>query len=284
VPIDSATGAEIAAGAYHSVKTVTKAVGRVVGPAADEVDEALRVYTAFRLRNVYRIVERAEAKQRATGREGDVPPRVAHRVVDDGSYCDDELMVEYLGGLLAGSRSPGGRDDRAATYCSLITSLSTIQIRGHYVLYREWAALLPGRGSTEMGKAEVREKAMLCAPTDAFVRLVDPEGNLGVEAAVHALAGLQRTGLIEDNWGVEARENSTVVRNAPFPHLVRAQPSIVGMELYGWAQGLPGLLASEFIAQAEPFDTNPPVPRLDGAYLPKLADVAGAGSAADGST
>jgi len=58
-------------------------------------------------------------------------------------------MAEYLGGVLAASRSRGGRDDRAIAWSNLVTSLSSVQVRAHFLLYREWAALLRGRSRVD---------------------------------------------------------------------------------------------------------------------------------------
>ena len=111
--------------AEESGKVFSTLMIKMLGPSADEIGEALRRWTSYRVRNVKRIA--AVADRRAQGREGVVPPRLAHTVLEEGSYCDDELMAEYLGGVLAGGRTPSGRDDRAVTWSKLITSMSTLQ-------------------------------------------------------------------------------------------------------------------------------------------------------------
>jgi len=73
---DPIVGAEALIGGAAAIQAVRSAVGRVVGPATDEISAALGRYTAFRLRNVGRIAENADRKAQASGREGDVPPRV----------------------------------------------------------------------------------------------------------------------------------------------------------------------------------------------------------------
>lgn len=90
-------------------------LARVLGPSADAVGQALRRYTEYQLRNVRRIVESADAKSSSLDEGAIANARVAHVVLADGPYCDDELTAHYLGGLLAGSRSPQGRDDRAVS-------------------------------------------------------------------------------------------------------------------------------------------------------------------------
>ncbi|MFC1560903.1 hypothetical protein ACFL4V_00330 [Candidatus Latescibacterota bacterium] len=67
--------------------------------------------------------------------EGQVPPRVLKRVLSDGWFCEDEIMREYYGGVLASSRSTINRDDRGKTYLELLSNLSTYQTRTYYIVY-----------------------------------------------------------------------------------------------------------------------------------------------------
>ncbi len=90
-------------------------------------------------RRLEMIAEKASAKAIEDGRGGTVHLRVAYSILEDGSLCDDELMAKYLGGVLAGSRSPNGRADRAITWCRCIGSMSWLQARAHFLPYREWA-------------------------------------------------------------------------------------------------------------------------------------------------
>jgi hypothetical protein len=116
-----------------------KLIARLLGPAIDEFGSALARSVAYRTRNFGRIAEKASVKAARDEGRGIVHPRVAYSILEDGSLCDDELMAEYLGGVLAGSRSPNGRDDRAITRCRCISGMSALQTRAHFLLYREWA-------------------------------------------------------------------------------------------------------------------------------------------------
>lgn len=96
-----------AAAAY----AIMKAASRVLGPASDEVAESFRRWTAVRVGNTSRIVKNAEAKVADPESPGAVPMRVMMQVAEDGSYSDEGVVVEYLGGVLASSRTEEGRDD-----------------------------------------------------------------------------------------------------------------------------------------------------------------------------
>jgi len=233
---------------------------RVLGTSADAVDEALRRFTAYQLRNVERILQRADAKSRSAEESSSVSLRVAHVLLEDGSYCDDELMADYLGGLLAGSRTPEGRDDRAVAWSKVLTSLSSLQVRAHYLLYREWAARLRTVAVYELGVDAGRMQATMEVASSEFVKFLVAESEVDENDAMsHAIGGLARVGLLEDKY----LYNNDVVR---------VVPSIMGIELYGWAQGLPGLSPRGFASKAQPFDLEDAIPRLSSVIFAKLPE------------
>ena len=235
-------------------------LARVLGLSADAVGEALRRHPEYRLRNVERILEFADAKSGSIDEGAIVNPRVADVVLADGSYCDDELTASYLGGLLAGSRTAEGRDDRAASWSKVVTSLSSLQIRAHYLLYREWAARLRIIGVYELGVEAGRSQATMQISSGEFSKLL--AGNSEVDehdGMSHAIGGLTRVGLLDDN----------VLCNE---ELVRVTPSIAGLELYGWAQGLPGLSPRSFASRARLFDIAEAIPRPNSVRFPRLPE------------
>lgn len=133
------------------------ALRSLLGPAAHEVGEALRRWVEFRLRNVGRVAENAEGKSRALEQQpGTVSVRTAMAVFEAASYSDDELMADYLGGVLASSASPGGRDDRGVTWIAQVSRMSSYALRIHYITTRQretsWSPQIhkrcgrPGRG------------------------------------------------------------------------------------------------------------------------------------------
>lgn len=265
--MDPVTSSALAKAADSASRDARGLLSRVLGPAADEVAEALRRYTAYRVGNVARIAENADRKSR--GLEGQVNPRVAHRVLDDGSYCDDELMVEYLGGLLAGSRTPAGRDDRAIYWTAQVSSMSVLQIRAHYLLYREWASALKGHHEVNFGHTVRAHVAELHTPVDPFTStLRGAESDVPEQEALeHSLSGLYAAGLI-GGWGIGDREGIGR-KESRYEQLLFAQPTSMGAELYGWACGQQGLTASAFVQRATVLD-GPDIERLREVHLPNL--------------
>jgi hypothetical protein len=249
-----------------------KLIARLLGPAIDEFGAALARSVAYRTRNFRRIAEKASVKAIDDGRGGIVHSRVAYSILEDGSLCDDELMAEYLGGVLAGSRSPNGRDDRAITWCRCISGMSWLQARAHFLLYREWAGRLHGRTDLKLGVD--RNPATMHVELNEFTSTLITDTDTPAEDALHhAIIGLVDLGLIEDSYAVGDRSNLSVVyKPSPFEHLLIVTPSIRGIELYGWAQGLPGLTIDKFLTMAKVFAADPPIPRLTKVAFTRLPE------------
>lgn len=228
--MDPLTGAATAKTIDSVGQEGTRLLGRVLGPSADVLGEALAGWTERRMDNVRNIALRADRK--AHGRRGAVNPRVANRILDDGSYVDDEVMAEYYAGILASSKTPDGHDDMGQPWVALVAALSSAQIRLHYVLYRAWAReLFDSPLSLNFG--EGRSQAFLRAEvSDVLVAI----GSLSSDVngvLTHAVTGLVRAGLIADNyrWGAPKNHASRWLAE------LEVVPTPAGMDLYGWAVG-----------------------------------------------
>jgi hypothetical protein len=259
--IGSAAGSE-------SEKAATNLFMRVFGPSADEIGEALRRYTAYKLRNVGKIVESAAAKSSTEPVGGMVNTRVAYVILEEGALCDDDLMANYLGGVLAGGRSRDGRDDRAVAWSRIITGLSSLQIRAHYLLYREWAVLLHGATEKSMQTVNLSKHAMIVDQAEFRDLLVSGSSVDSFTAMAHSIYGLASAGLLGSHYGWSGRTIiDYITHRRPFPVTLQVEPTNTGLELYGWAQGLPGITSFEFPELAQAFDTKPPIPRLSSAKI-----------------
>lgn len=90
---------------------------------------------------------RTAAEAAAGGRALQVSDRVAYRALTEAAVTDDELVADYLGGVIAAS---GPDDDRGTPVVSLISRLSSEQLRLHYLLYRGLRVGLRSEEVTEM--------------------------------------------------------------------------------------------------------------------------------------
>lgn len=240
-------------------KTAGRLVERVLGPAADEIGAFLGGYTRFRLDNLQRMMELAEKKK--AGRTGVISPRVAQRLVEEGSWTDDETMAEYLSGVLASSTSVDGRDDRAVPMSAMITSMSSGQLRAHFVIYRTLIEQL--RNHPEVKPALDRRSLGMYAEWDEFATAIGKPGKATNSEMVHAISGLVRLGLLGDSWKIGTVEVSPEVQEFLRPRgwegFVHVNPSYGGLELYTWALAQPDIHMDQVSDLAEAaFDPDLP--------------------------
>lgn len=108
-------------------------LNRVLGPTADYLGSELKEFAERRLKNIKTIFEKADSR---LGSEsvGKVPPRVLKEILDEGSFCDDEISQEYYAGILSSSKSDNN-DDRGVALAKTLNNLSRFQIFGHYFIY-----------------------------------------------------------------------------------------------------------------------------------------------------
>ncbi len=89
-----------------------KIIEKLLGPTAEYIGEGAKEWTAKRVENVKYIFSIAATKLgEKINENGTVSPKVLKGILNDGSYCDDKLVLEYFGGVLASSRSNISRDD-----------------------------------------------------------------------------------------------------------------------------------------------------------------------------
>ena len=103
-----------------------------MGPAADELGKDLKdlykVGWERLLAYAYRKIKNPD-----DGKQANL--RVAQDVLLNGALANDEVCAEYFAGILASSRSENGIDDSNIQYSSVIRSLSSSQLRLHYLIY-----------------------------------------------------------------------------------------------------------------------------------------------------
>ena len=94
--------------------------------------------------------------------------RVASNVFRSAVYTNEQVSREYLSGILASSNSAGGQDDSMIYYLDIVNSLSSHQLRLHYMMYRALNELLASNPdiqvnlsrSDDMGKAKLYTDGM----------------------------------------------------------------------------------------------------------------------------
>ena len=107
-------------------------LSRVCLPAAEEFGLLLKDNVAsWRSKRATVLAQKAEEKVRF--HHGDknvtVHPRIAHNVLDEGSWVEDDVVHDMWAGLLASGCDIGGGDDSNIVFISLLKQLTSIQVR-----------------------------------------------------------------------------------------------------------------------------------------------------------
>jgi hypothetical protein len=201
------------------IATVTPGVLQVPRAPLDAVSEHIRERVKARLDRT-----RSKAEAKAGGRDLTVPDRVAYKVLMEAAFSDDEIISDYLGGVLAAA----GNDDEGAAVVAQIARLSATQLLFHYVVYRELGRLWP----PTLGMNLYQESL---ATRHAGIRFYESDLTAAFGTRRHLgaiLAPLHREGLIvgQFRFGIpvegESGESITEVR-----------PSASGAELFLWGHG-----------------------------------------------
>jgi hypothetical protein len=162
-----------------------------------------------------------------------VSPRILKRVYDVGAFCEDDLTLEYFGGVLASSRSSNFKDDRSLNFFSLLESMSSYQIRAHYIFYTILRKKCVDLEINFEGNNWIRDMVVFI-PFEEFVNSMDLEINersLRDLFLPHIFWGLKRLELISHfSYG-----NMSAIY-AHYPEAngpgVIIYPSLFGIELY----------------------------------------------------
>lgn len=211
----------------------------VFGETSKLIGKRLSVYAEAGLLNLERVLKRARHRESLTGKgTGSVPARVIQHLLPEACFCEDEVQAEYLGGILASSKGPVARDDRAVSHLSLLASLSTYQIRSHYLLY---SCILRWKGEraehiNRWIVADQHTNITVAITEEEFLRMMmfvpeEPAASI----CQHIFAGLEERGLCEGGLYV-------VLPNSRRPGQPKVAfryyyPTVLGIELFMWGLG-----------------------------------------------
>jgi len=231
---------------------------KILGPTADYLGDQLKNWTQKQHENLRNIFKNAEVKLGdRLNAEGAVPPKVLKTIMNDGSFNDDAIAIEYFGGVLASSKAELGRDDRGARMAKLIDSLSSYQLRAHYILYSTIRKLFSGRNYHF--NMNDRVKMTIFIPYDKFFSAMDfSDGEMQIVSPLiqHIFFGLGNEALIENDFVYGSKNNILKWYKDAVCDGIICAPSTLGAELYLWAFGkkdklLCYILDSEFVPEID---------------------------------
>ena len=240
------------------VYTAQNLLLRLLGPTFDYLGDDLKGLAEKRKETFDRIVLSASKKLGDRLNDpGQVSPRVLRTILDEGSFSDNRIAVEYFGGVLASSRTEFSRDDRGARVARMIDSLSAYQIRTHYLIYSSISDLF-SKDSNSFALTEDREKMQLFKPSQGFYECMEFSPQEWSEGQIlnHILHGLSTDGLLGDNWGFGSKDTIGRFSSKIPEDGIVCTPTALGAELFLWAFGhgdkhLDFLLARNFATEIE---------------------------------
>ena len=233
--LEPITTTVVGAAAYLSKDAIQK----LLGPTADYLGQGLKVFTQKRYETIDRIFQKARVKLGdKIENVGVVPPKVLKAVLDEGSFVNDDLAVEYLGGILASSRTECGRDDRGARIAKVVDALSTYQLRTHYLIYATVRSVFADKGLSL--NLTDRLNMQIFIPFSGYVAAMDfspTEMNQNSVFLNHIFFGLHGDNLLEGAWVFGNKEDLVRLGNNVSEDGIICQPSPLGVELFLWAFG-----------------------------------------------
>lgn len=161
--------------------------------------------------------------------------KVLKGILDEGSFCDDEVSAEYFGGVLASARTSVTRDDRGAALIALLARLTTYQIRTHFIFYHVVKSLFDGEGiniGAERNELKTFIPVSVYIPAMAFTEAEDVNTIVS-----HVMFGLARELLIEDTFHFGPLDRIKGVYPGATQDGFVFCPSALGAELFLWSYG-----------------------------------------------
>jgi hypothetical protein len=233
--IDPVAGLTILGGAIGGAKMVEK----ILGPTSEYIGDQLKEWTIKSVTNTSNIFKNAEKKLgNKLNQPGKVPPKVLKSILEDGAWCEEELQVEYFGGVLASSRTGISRDDRGACYTALISRLSTYQLRTHFLFYQLVKKLF-NNCTVNIHDGNNTRELQVFLPFDTFIDAMDftkEEADNWFNILSHTIWGLNKEELILNfSWG----DHEHIKKKFPQAETggIVFQPTKIGTELFMWAYG-----------------------------------------------
>jgi hypothetical protein len=224
-------------------------LAKILGPTADYVGGEVKHLVQKCNVNLDNIFVRAQKKLGARIDEpGSVSPRVLKHVIDEGRFCEDSIVADYYGGVLASSKSEIDRDDRGISILATIKSLSVYQLRLHYLFYSIVYSVYNGKGKN-LGTD--RSQMRVYIPLSVYLHAMEFAPDEDMNAILtHSVQGLVRSGLIETNYSYGTREHLAKTFPSATEDGIIMAPSIHGSEVFLWGQGVKGASGNEILDSA----------------------------------
>lgn len=242
-PITTLGGAAVVA--YLSKDGVSK----LLGPTADYLGGEMKNLIEKSQNNITSVFKKAEKKCGDKLEEpGTVNARVMKHIYDEARFSDDELLAEYFAGVLASARTEDGIDDRGVYYSQIVKSMSSYQLRCHYLFYYLMWFHVKGM-NLELNSREDRNKLKVIVPfscySETFSSIPDQSE---MPYIAHSLSGLAKADLIGQVFELSSSEDLKKKGIVVDQFAFLIDPTITGIELFVWVHGQGNIGLSAFLS------------------------------------
>lgn len=220
------------------------AARKMFGPTLDQIGQDIRSgYSEQRTKIAARIL--SNARQRLGDQindEGKIHPRVALKVLEEGTWSDDAVSAEYFGGILAAARSSDGSGDRGIIWANMITGLSEYDLLLHYLIYSGFRQIHLGNQNINPGAELELQKHALYLPMSDLASA--GEGGKLCFQLGDSLRALRREDLVGPNYAYGPPETlDRLVKSVPGEGIALTL-SASGADLFMWANAYRNALAN----------------------------------------
>ena len=245
-------------------------INKILGPTADYLGDWLLTFAKknLRIENLKRIFDKAKEKLGdKINEKGAVSPRVLKGIINEGSWSDDFLSIEYFSGVLASSKTGILRDDRGVYFNALISRLSAYQLRMHYIFYHAIKKEFNGK-DINIGMDDERHQLRLFISWPSFIEAMDFTNEEIKNFSCyldHIINGLVKENLTAQCYMYGDKKNiQKYFKESPDEGGLILQPSFLGVELFYWAYGLGGEDLRTFLNKDKTFELDEKVILDDG--------------------
>lgn len=213
----------------NNIKQITFAVPgewviqKLLGPAFDEIGNDLKeLYSVGKDKILTVAIRKSNINDNKRANL-----RVARDVFWNGSFTDDSICAEYFGGILASSRSNDGKDDSGIYSTDIIKSLSSNQLKLHYMIYHSinklWLTMPSEKERPNVGIDSNLAQFIIWFFTKELEKF-----DISIEKD---LIALHNNGLV----GMRFESQYHKLENEKVVHYTMITPSTLGIQLYAVA-------------------------------------------------
>lgn len=248
-------------------------IAKLLGPTCDYLGEEVRNLVEKRCKNIGSIFNKAAKKLgNEIDKPGEISPRILKQIIDEGSFCEDNLTQEYYAGLLASSRKEDKNIEDSIPYIKLIERMSSNQIALHYFVYYPIIKEL-SRLKINLFQSEELQKIKTNFSIVSVLELFDKDNfstiisNECTLALKEGLITQYKFGIDQDTRADSSKLESFIINNETF---LKISPSIYGMNLFLKANNAPIDFHENEVIRIKWCDELNPVKVLDN--MPKITD------------